>query len=49
MKKTDKKQETWTCVCCDKQHTNEFSLTCEDCDHKRESCGLELPKEYRED
>ena len=40
--------EEYECVCCDKTHTNEFSLTCEECDSERESGTLELPKEYRD-
>lgn len=41
-------EDTYECVCCEKQHTQEFSLTCPECDSERESGGLELPKEYRD-
>ena len=37
----------YTCVCCGKRHTSEFSLTCPACDRERESGALDLPKEYR--
>jgi hypothetical protein len=30
-------RETYTCDYCQKPHTNEWSLTCRDCDIKRES------------
>jgi len=29
------KGDTYTCEHCGKQHDNEFSLTCEDCDNLR--------------
>jgi hypothetical protein len=31
--------QTFTCEYCQKQHTNESSRTCEDCDHDREHGG----------
>lgn len=40
--------ETYKCVCCEKQHTNEFSLTCPECDSERESGDLELPDQYQQ-
>jgi hypothetical protein len=43
-----KAEETYECVCCEKQHTNEFSLTCRVCDSERESGDLELPREYQD-
>jgi hypothetical protein len=41
-------QETYECVCCETRHTNEFSLTCSECDSERESGDLELPLEYQD-
>lgn len=32
-------RQTWTCEHCQKQHTQEWSRTCEDCDHDREHGG----------
>ena len=32
----------WNCESCGKLHTNEFSITCGDCDYLRESEDLEI-------
>ena len=34
-------KETYTCEWCEKKHMNEFSLTCDDCDSKRENGDIE--------
>jgi hypothetical protein len=41
-------EPSYECVCCEKQHTNEFSLTCRDCDSERECGDLELPAECQD-
>lgn len=36
------KEEIYTCVCCDNAHTDELSLTCDECSYERESGDLNV-------